>query len=151
MQGKVIGALLAATAEVMPEGVRAGAPYARDATLTPYGLTACVRVAVPGARRVEFILSVPAPVLDALLDLGAPSRDGRAAALAQTAQRIVERGVARAGLDGEVEGARIIVGQDVAMPWLRRVGRRLCVPWLSDVGGFVVEVGTGKGERLGGP
>ncbi len=143
MKTEMINALIVQTGAVLnahsPFHADPGQPYAREAPLTPYEFSAAIGLDLDGEHRLEFLLSAPAVVLDALADIEEPDLDARAAALAQRAHAIVDRARSACGVRGTVEVPRIVVGTDVHLPWLSAAGRRLCMPWSTEVGGFVVE------------
>lgn len=148
MSSSLINALLQQTSAVVfgadRDNVAPGQPYAREAPLTPYEYSASVTIGLRDEARLEYLLSMPAAVLDALVSLEAPEPEARAAALAECAGEIVRRAIAAASPDGEARSERpqIVVGCDVVLPCLRTGGRRVCMPWETGVGVFVVEAGV---------
>jgi len=150
MSSSLIHTLLRETcAVVLGEGNAAtpGSPYAREAPLTPYEYSAAVTIELADGGRLEYLLSMPAAVIDDLATLTERSTpeisDERMSALAKRAAEVARRAIAATP---DAAGAwaappQVVVGSDVVLACLCVGGRRICLPLETDAGLFVVEAG----------
>ncbi|MFN3199397.1 MAG: hypothetical protein ACE366_13420 [Bradymonadia bacterium] len=147
MDAHLINKLLSSTgailAERMESGSRPGRPFSREAALTPYEYNVLVTLKQEGARPLEFMVSTPAMMADALVGNSDAAPGERLAALAELAQSIAKKAVEH--LDPgtvDVEMPRGVVGWDITVPSLRQTARRICVPFDGEAGSLIVEAGV---------
>lgn len=143
MSGQLINALLQATSKVIadsgPCAAAPGQPYARESPVSPFEFNAAITISTEEGKKLEFLLSCPAEVLDAIAGIEGASEDQRLEAMAERARAIADHAAQGACV---VEKPRVFVGADVMLDTLRSARRRICMPWVTPGGQFVTEAGA---------